>query len=314
MQTRSRRQMLASTALVVPLLLVGSAADAQDRVVTFRSWSPIVDTTAKMIEAFEAGHPGIKVESNIFNYPEYIVDLQTRSASDALADIVGLEPGALTQQYRDSLIPLQDCAVQSWGENWQEQFFPLAIDQARLGNPEGDENFYGLPVLTQTINLWYTIPIFEEAGVEPPKTFDEMVEVAKVFNDLGLAPLMHGAADGWQRRDIYMQLIHNIAPGLIYEAEVGNASFTEAPFVEAMAFWKRLFDEEIVQPGALGVSAYPGTIEAIEGGRAAMFPMGAWWQQQAANANPSPLSQGLSGFAPFKFPDVTGAVSRLKIC
>ncbi len=306
MHNRSIRQLITTTALVVPLLLTG-AAHAQDRVVTYRSWSPIVDTTAKMIDAFEASHPGIKVESSIFNYTDYIVDLQARSASDALADIVGLEPGALTQQYRESLLPLQDCAVQSWGDNWQEQFFPLAIDQARLGNPEGDENFYGLPVLTQTINLWYTIPIFEEAGVEPPTTFDEMIEVAKVFNDLGLAPLMHGAGDGWQRRDIFMQIIHNVAPGLIYEAEVGDASFTDAPFVEAMTFWKRLFDENIVQPGALGVSAYPGTIEAIEGGRAAMFPMGAWWQQQAANANPSPLSQGLSGFAPFKFPDVTGS-------
>ena len=74
-----------------------------------------------------------------------------------------------------------------------------------------------------------------------------------------------------------------------------------------MTWWKRLFDDQIVQPGALGLSAYPGSMELIEGGRAAMFPMGAWWQQQATRPNPPPLSKGLAGFAPMRFPDVTGA-------
>ena len=58
--------------------------------------------------------------------------------------------------------------------------------------------------------------------------------------------------------------------------------------------------------GALGMSHYPAAVEQIQGGRAAMFPMGAWWQQQAANPNPPPLDQNLAGYAPFKFPDVTG--------
>ena len=107
---------------------------------------------------------------------------------------------------------------------------------------------------------------------------------------------MVGAADGWLRRDIYMQLIHNIAPGLIYKAEAGEAKFTDAPFVEAMRWWKRLFDDGVIQPGALGLSAYPGSMELIEAGRAAMFPMGAWWAQQAARPNPPPLSAGLSGY------------------
>lgn len=203
-------------------------------------------------------------------------------------------------------MPLQECAAKSWGQDWKEKFYPIGIDQARLGNATGDENFYGLPILDQTINLWYTVPIFEEAGLEPPKTYDEWLEVAKHFNSQGIAPFMVGAGDGWLRRDVYMQLIHNIAPGLIYKAEVGEAKFTDAPFVEAMRWWKKLFDDGIIQMGALGLSAYPGSMELIEGGRAAMFPMGAWWQQQATRPSPPPLSQGLVGFAPMRFPDVTG--------
>ncbi len=293
--------------MLLLILAVSLPALAQDDVVVrFRSWSPVIATTEAMIEAFNAENPDITIEPNITNYTEYIVDLQTMAAGGNLPDLIGLEPGALTQQYRDHLMPLQDCAVATWGEDWEDQFFPVGIEQARLGNPEGDDNIYGLPVLVQTINMWYTVPIFEEAGVEPPSSYDELLELAEMFNAQGIAPVMIGAGDGWIRRDVYMQLIHNVAPGLIYEAEDGMASFADEPFVEAMTWWKRLFDDGIFQMGALGMSHYPAAVEQIQGGRAAMFPMGAWWQQQAANPNPPPLDQNLAGYAPFKFPDVTG--------
>ncbi|MCY3796162.1 MAG: extracellular solute-binding protein [Chloroflexi bacterium] len=297
--------------LVICLLLIltmSVSVFAQDQVtIRFRSWSPVINTTLAMIEAFNEDNPNITIEPDITNYPEYLVDLQTMASADALPDLVGLQPGALTQQYREHLMPMQDCAVATWGEDWQDQFYPIGIEQARLGNPEGDDNIYGLPVLTHTINMWYTVPVFEEAGVEgPPTTYDELKELADMFNSMGVAPVMIGATDGWIRRDIYMQLIHNIAPGLIYEAEDGNASFTEEPFVEAMTWWKRFFDDGIFQIGALGMTHYPAAVEQIQGGRAAMFPMGAWWQQQAANPNPPPLDQNIQGYAPFLFPDVTG--------
>src|SRR5690554_658557 len=109
--------------LVLSILLSGSVfvLNAQDdtTTVTFRSWSPIIETTEQMIEATEERYPDINIEATIFNYPEYIVDLTTRAASDSLPDIIGLEPGALTQEYREFLMPIQDCAVNTWGEDWQ---------------------------------------------------------------------------------------------------------------------------------------------------------------------------------------------------
>lgn len=304
--SKASRNLTCLLPLSLALIAGNTPATAAQKTVTFGSWSPIVETTNQMVAAFNQKNPDIKIEAKIFNYPDYLVDLQTRAAGNSLPDIIGLEPGALTQQYKQFLLPLQDLAAKVWGENWKEKFYPIAIEQARLGNAKGDENFYGLPVLTQTINLWYTIPVFQELNAQPPKTYEEMLKIAHAVQPKGVAALLVGAADGWLRRDIYMQLIHNIAPGLIYKAEAGEVKFTDPPFVSAMQWWKRLFDDGIIQPGALGLSAYPGSMELIEGGRAAMFPMGAWWQQQATRPNPPPLSKGLSGFAPMRFPDVTG--------
>ena len=297
--------MLTTSAIAVTSILTVTA-QAQDTTVTYRSWSPVIQTLEKMVEATEAATPGIKIDVKTFNYPEYLVDLQTRANAGDMPDLVGLEPGALTQQYREFLAPAQACAQSTWGDDWQSKFFPLAVDQVRLGNPDGDENFYGLPVLTQTINLWYTVPVMEDLGLKPPTTYDELKALAEAARSAGYAPMMIGAGDGWIRRDVFMQLIHNIAPGLIYQAEVGDVPWTDPRFVEAMQVWQNMFNDGIFQDGALGLSHYPGAVEVIESARAATFPMGAWWQQQAAGSNPTPLSENLSGYAAFKFPDVTG--------
>ena len=316
----TRRRLLGTSVIGAGGLLTAPAWRGQARAatrlaqdattVTLESWSPVQQTTDKMIAAFSAEHPDITVERTILNYPEYLVDLKTRAASDSLPDIIGLEPGALTQEYRDFLIPLEDLAASAWGGDWQSNFFQIGLDQARLGNPSGNESFYGLPVLTQTINLWYTIPLFDEAGLAAPTTYDEMKAAADVFNGMGVAPLLHGAADGWQRRDVYMQLAHNLAPGLINQAEVGEVQFTEPALVEALTWYKRLFDDGIVQPGALGLSAYPNSAGMILAGQGAMFPMGAWWQQEAANEGAPELAQGMQGYMPFVFPDISGAGAR----
>ncbi len=294
------------TTAVVALGATGFATYAQDKTVTYRSWSPVLSTTKKMVTATQAALPGISVDTKIFNYNEYLVDLQTRAASGDMPDIIGLQPGALTQQYREFLMPVQDCAVSLWGDDWQSKFYPIAIDQLRLGNPEGDENFYGLPVLTQVINLWYIKPVLEDLGVEAPTTYAELKALAELANAKGYAPMVIGAGDGWINRDVFAQIINNISPGALEKAQDGEMAFTDGAFEEALQVWKNFFDDGIFQPGALGLSHYPGAVEIAESGRAAILPMGAWWNQQAGGDNPTPLSENLAGYVAFPFVDVSG--------
>lgn len=284
--------------------------------VTFESWSPVEGTTKQMVEAFKETNSNITIKTTILNYPDYIADLKTKAAADEMPDIVGLQPGSLVQLYRNQLLPLQDCAAKLWGSDWQSKFYPVGIDQARLGNPEGDENFYALPILDQTINLWATIPNLKKAGITtPPKTWDELKEASAKLRDAGQSPFMLPAKDGWVRRAIYFQLANNVSPGLIYEAQDGTTKWTDPKLVEAMTWWKRMFTDKIVQPGALGLDAYPSVQQAALQGKASIFPFGAWWQQEAdpTKADRTPLAVGLSGYEPFLFPTLPGGAAESQL-
>ncbi|WP_180349010.1 ABC transporter substrate-binding protein [Tessaracoccus massiliensis] len=276
--------------------------------ITFRSWSPIAQTTDAMVDATEAKFDGVSINSEIFNYPEYLVDLNTRASSDTMPDVVGLQPGALTQQYRSKLMPLNECAEDTWGADWESKFFPIGLEQSRLGNPEGDENYYTLPLLVQTVNLWQNHQLMEESGQETPETWDELVSVSKSFEGSGKAGFMLPAKDGWVRNVVFLQIANNIQPGIPYEAELGDAKWTDASVVEALGYWQKLFDDDVAQQGAMALDAYPNGANQFEAGDAAIIPLGAWWIQQSdpAKADAPPLSKGLEGFTPFLFPTIPG--------
>jgi raffinose/stachyose/melibiose transport system substrate-binding protein len=280
--------------------------------VTFRSWSPIDQTTQQMAAAFVAKNPGTTIDATVFNYPEYLVDLQTRASSNTMPDIVGLQPGALTQQYRDKLMPLQDCATKSWGADWQSKFYPIGIEQARMGNPDGDENFYSLPLLVQTVNLWGNSKILESKGVQPPKTWEELKAAVATLKGGKYAPFMLPAKDSWLRNVVFLQIANNVEPGLVYKAEDGSDKWTNPRIVEAFDYWHKLFTEKIAQEGAVGLDAYPNGANQFEAGNAAMIPLGAWWIQQSdpTRKDLPPLSKGMDGFEPFLFPTIPGGAAE----
>lgn len=318
---RTQRRVVSIFASIAALGLLAGCAGAADTAstdapkdgeITFRSWSPVDQTTKDMIKATEAEYSDVKINSVIFNYPEYLVDLSTRASSNSMPDIVGLQPGALTQQYREKLMPLQDCAEKTWGKDWQDKFFPIGIEQARMGNPEGDENFYALPMLVQTVNMWGNKEIMSSEGLEIPKTWDDLKTIAEKMKGKDKAGFMLPAKDGWLRNVVFMQIVNNVEPGLVYEAEDGKDKWTNPRIVEALGYWQKLFTEELVQDGAVSLDAYPSGANQFEAGNAAMIPLGAWWIQQSdpSKKEIAPLSEGMKGFEPFLFPTIPGGASE----
>lgn len=288
------------------------STDGGSDTVTFRSWSPIDQTTKQMIEAFEADNEGAKIEATIFNYPEYLVDLQSRASSNTMPDLLGLQPGALTQQYRENLMPLQDCAADTWGDDWQSKFYPIGIEQARMGNPEGDDNFYSLPILTQTVNLWANSNLFDAEGLDLPQTWDELVSATQTMQGKDYAPFLLPAKDSWLRNVVFLQIANNVSPGTVYEAEAGEIPWTDPDIVKAFEYWGKLFSDGIAQDGAIGLDAYPSAVNQFEAGNAAMIPLGAWWIQQSdpTKTDIPPLSEGMSGYEPFLFPTIPGGAAE----
>lgn len=271
--------------------------------VTVWSWF-IQSTMEKSIAAFEKENPDIDVKYTYYNYsPEYLTALKAAAVSGGLPDVIGLQPGAFTQRYRDNLTPLNTLAASEWGEDWIKSIFPINVKQMLMGNPEGDSNYYILPQESQVLAVWYNRKLFEKFGITVPTDYKQLVSAAKTLSENGLIPMFQGAADGWQNINVFLMLANQYAPGMAEKAQYGDAKWTDPAMVKALAAWKKLFDDEVFQKGALGAHAYPTGAQLFAQGRVGMMALGSWWMQESKF--PPPLSeyvQNMDGFDFFQLP------------
>lgn len=153
---------LATTILAAAL---SASANAEQKEVTVWSWF-VQSTMNKSIAAFEKAHPDVKVKYTYYNYsPEYITALKAAAASGSLPDVIGLQPGSLTQQYRENLEAVNERAAKQWGDKWAEKIFPVNRKQMLMGNPKGDENYYIIPQESQVLCIWYNRKVFEKLNL-----------------------------------------------------------------------------------------------------------------------------------------------------
>ena len=281
MKNKKMISLLLVSAMVGCTLGTATVSAEEATSVSLWTWSPITRTAEKMIAAFEEANPGITIDYTNYNYnPEYLQALSAASASDNLPDIVGLQPGSLTQTYSDYLIDLTDYAVAEWGEDWDKVYDNVTQSQLQLGNAEGDESHYILPIETQDIFVEYNKTLFEELGLSVPTTYDELVEVSKALRDAGYAPLFFGGADGWQHVNLLLMCTSQISDTLFDECQNGETPWTCDEMKLAMTNYKKLFDDGVMQDGSLSSTSYSDGTTLFLAGQAGMMLLGSWWAQE----------------------------------
>jgi multiple sugar transport system substrate-binding protein len=180
---RIRRRLAAAFIAGVTLLTAAacggdSGGDSGDGPVEIRfSWwgnNDRAETTKKVIAAFEAKNPGIKVTGDFADFNAYFDKLATEVASGRGPDVITLG-GAYPREYggRGALLDLSRVS----GELKTDK-----IDQAALGNGNFENKQFGVPTGVNTPVIIADPVVFEKAGVPLPDdstwTWDDFVRIA----------------------------------------------------------------------------------------------------------------------------------------
>ncbi|HEX2505201.1 MAG TPA: extracellular solute-binding protein [Gaiellaceae bacterium] len=95
---------------------------------------------------------------------------------------------------RDALIPL-DFAAEDIETN-------LGESAVELGTVDG--TLYGFIFkAANKSTVWYNVQAFEDAGVEPAATYEELIEAGNTIQQSGLPAYSIGGADGWTLTDLF---------------------------------------------------------------------------------------------------------------
>ncbi|MGZ0712629.1 ABC transporter substrate-binding protein (plasmid) [Coraliomargarita sp. W4R53] len=277
-------------------------------------WTPEIGVGQKYIEAFNEEYPDIEVTYKQVATSDYDSAIRPALASNVGPDVFNMAPGGgigSVQAYGDFAIDLEPAVEEALGADWADKISPLGVD----GLTDKDGRLAALPVgSTFAGTVWYNPAIFDKFGLTMPTTLDEWIDVCEKFTAEGQTCFEQGAADNGFNQDLVHAIAETIEPGVWASAVEGDLPWTDPVLVEAFTIFQDMFDNGIMQPGALGMQQYPDVNNDFISGEVAMVLMGTWYMQYSTvdSATAAVDASGVAGAAPFPivaapFPDVAGA-------
>ncbi|MET3293141.1 UNVERIFIED_CONTAM: raffinose/stachyose/melibiose transport system substrate-binding protein [Brevibacillus sp. OAP136] len=210
------------------------APESKEVNLTMTSWRvEDVEGYKKIIAAFEAQNPGIKISFKPQKATEYNTILNTALQSSSAADIIQLRPYATGIAIADGgyLEPLD-------GVKGLDAIPKEALDSAR----GKDGKVYGVPLSLNSTQIYYNKKIFADNGLSEPKSWDELIALAKTLKAKNIIPFAFGAKESW-----LLSLSHGvIAPGtyngnaFVEKMLKGEASMTSPEYKASIQRMKDL--------------------------------------------------------------------------
>ena len=147
-----------------------------------------------------------------------------------------------------------------------------------------DGNIYAFPFSGQEYVLWYyNKALFEENGLEVPKTYDELKNCIEVFKSKGITPLALFGQEGWNTAAAYDVVATRYTEGGIKALDEGTASITDEAYLTAAKTLEELVAAGLFQDSATTTN-YDQASEMFLSGNAAMFINGQWYIEDATAA------------------------------
>lgn len=251
--------------------LLASAASAQDVTLTIESWrnDDLTIWQEKLIPAFEAGHPGIKVVFAPTAPAEYNAALNSKLQAGSAGDLITCRPfdASLELYSQGHLADLSGLASMA-------NFSPVAKSAWQTDDAAAT---FCVPMASVIHGFIYNKDAFDALGLAVPTTNDEFfAALDKIKADGTYIPMAMGTNDQWEAATMGY---NNIGPNYWKGEEgrlaliKGTQKLTDAQWVapyEQLAKWKDYLGD------GFEAQTYPDSQNLFTLGRAAIYPAGSW--------------------------------------
>lgn len=259
-------------ALLASSILAGiGAAAAADVTLNIESWrnDDLQIWQEKIIPAFEAKHPGIKLTFSPSAPTEYNAALNAKLDAGSAGDLVACRPFDTSLQLFEKG-KLEDLTSLEGMKNFSD------VAKSAWTTDDGAKTFC-VPMASVIHGFIYNKEAFEKVGAEVPKTVDQFFAVLeKLKADGTYIPMAMGTKDMWEAATMAYQ---NIGPTYWKGEEgrkaliAGTQKLTDEPWVEpfrVLAKWAPYLGD------GFEAQTYPDSQNLFTLGRAAIYPAGSW--------------------------------------
>lgn len=280
-----------------------AAAEEEPVTVTWFASRPVdgeIDKTMREIaEKYSEEHDGnwkLEVVTEA-DRPSYLQKLQTLIAGGNMPDIIDIDATPYCKELVDAGL-LVDVKSFLEEEGLYDSFEPTALAYQEFT----DGTMYTLPLEYHVEMIWYNKQIFEEQGLEVPKTMDEWLDVCQKLADAGITPISVDGVDRWPvLRYLAFMPFRETANDYIINLSEGKASMGDETGMAGIDFMQKI--GAYFQEG-FGAADYATAQGMFLDGQSAMYYIGDW----EIVAMQEGYENGTIGY--FYLPTVDGALTQ----
>jgi len=277
-------------------------------VTTAAAGSPAPSDTAvqNLATAFNKAHPGDTVTIKFVQNDAYKQQIQDAMTAGNEPQIFWTWGGGPLQQdiKAGKVTPLTTTANLS--SSYLGQFLPSSLGAVTVNG-----NVYGIPVEgTQPVYFFYNKTVFSKYNLTFPTTWAQLLSDVAVFKSHGVAPISLAGGPTWPELMYLEYLADRIGGPSVADALQSNQAnaWSNPAVTEALTDIQSLIKAGAFQTGYTTLQDNGTNDTLVTSGKAAMQLMGDWDISSILGSDPSFISSGDLGMAPF--PAVAGGTGN----
>jgi raffinose/stachyose/melibiose transport system substrate-binding protein len=245
---------------------------AEEITLEFWSWNnegayPVVHEDAEV--RFTADYPNVVIKREYISYAEYLVKLKAVLSGEEAPDVFQIPwAGEYTELARSGkLLPMTDILGEGFPIFFESVMNAISVD--------GDD--WAVPLDLNTLQIAYNINMFEELGLEIPKSQDELKTLSAKLADNGKFGISQGTKDLWTAADSFFAQVAYTDPThtKLAAADAGEIGWDDSVFLQAAQNVLDLVEAGVYVPGVNSMDAFVGAKDLFVQQQSAMFyPVG----------------------------------------
>ncbi|MCU6792265.1 ABC transporter substrate-binding protein [Paenibacillus sp. WQ 127069] len=214
----------------------------------------------KIFEAYQK-QTGNKVELQALPGGEFDNMMKTRFSTGDFPDLFLMQPGT-----KQNVKLRAEETLQEWSGS--ADIWDRIIPSMKEFQTTPDKKIYGVPFgATGMMGIYYNKDVFKKVGVEAPKNYADLIDIAKKIKGAGITPFYEGVKDGWPPQIFYFTgWVSNVDPVIgdagVQKLEKNELNLADIPELKDLfAKQKELKDLGLYQDNVLA-----GTYDELQNG------------------------------------------------
>ncbi|MCL2704255.1 MAG: extracellular solute-binding protein [Defluviitaleaceae bacterium] len=250
------------------------------------------EAVRKVINDFNASHPGVRVVVEYFENEAYKTMIRTAVAGDEVADVFSTWGAGFSRPFYEAgkLLNLDEYL----NDGTLDKLYGGALNYFIY-----DDSVYGLTIGRNVSGFFVNTKVFEDAGAEIPATWEELVEASEKILASGKIPIMTSSRERWVIGMLFEGMVTKAVGASKVNATINkeaDGGYSDPLFLEAINRLGELIDNGFINSDRAALTRDEALASFINGD-AGLYYMGSW--ECSALEDDSSLIKGNVDWIPF---------------